>query len=52
MDGVPTKAFKILMTHDPSHWDQIIKHRDDIRVKFIRPLHMVFSGELKKQELL
>jgi uncharacterized protein len=30
MDGVPAKAFKILMTHDPSHWDHVIKHRNDI----------------------
>ena len=30
MDGIPTKAFKILMTHDPSHWDQVVKHRNDI----------------------
>ena len=24
--GIPKDAFKILMTHDPAHWDEVIKH--------------------------
>jgi len=27
--GIPKDAFKILMTHDPAHWDEVIKHRGD-----------------------
>ncbi|GAB1452371.1 hypothetical protein MASR2M47_24270 [Draconibacterium sp.] len=27
--GIPKDAFKILMTHDPAHWDEVIKYRGD-----------------------
>jgi len=30
MNGIPENAFKILLSHDPAHWEQIIKYRDDI----------------------
>jgi predicted MPP superfamily phosphohydrolase len=30
MKGIPEDAFKILLSHDPAHWEQIIKYRDDI----------------------
>jgi predicted MPP superfamily phosphohydrolase len=30
MIGIPENAFKILLSHDPAHWEQIIKFRDDI----------------------
>lgn len=30
MNGIPEKAFKILLSHDPAHWEQVIKNRDDI----------------------
>ncbi len=27
--GIPKSAFKILMTHDPAHWDEVVKYRGD-----------------------
>ena len=30
--GIPLGAFTILLSHDPSHWDEVIKKRDDIRL--------------------
>jgi len=30
MNGIPEKSFKILLSHDPAHWDEVIKKRDDI----------------------
>jgi predicted MPP superfamily phosphohydrolase len=30
MRGIPENSFKILLTHDPAHWDEIIKYRKDI----------------------
>jgi len=30
MKGIPEHAFKILLSHDPAHWEQIIKFRNDI----------------------
>lgn len=35
--GVSSKAFKILLSHDPSHWDQEVK-------KFESPIHLTLSG--------
>lgn len=35
--GVPAEAFKILLSHDPSHWDQEVK-------KFKAPVHLTLSG--------
>ena len=29
VEGIPKNAFKILMTHDPAHWDEVIKYRGD-----------------------
>lgn len=28
MSGIPKSAFKILMTHDPAHWQSVVKERD------------------------
>ena len=47
MDGIPTKAFKILMTHDPSHWDQVVKHRNDIGLSLSGHTHG-FQWGIKK----
>ena len=47
MDGVPTTAFKILMTHDPSHWDQVVKHRNDIDLSLSGHTHG-FQWGIKK----
>lgn len=30
INGVPENAFKILLSHDPAHWQEVIKNRDDI----------------------
>lgn len=30
MSGIPENSFKILLSHDPAHWDEIIKYREDI----------------------
>lgn len=28
--GIPENSFKILLTHDPAHWDEVIKERGDV----------------------
>lgn len=28
LNGIPDNQFKILMTHDPAHWESIIKYKD------------------------
>lgn len=30
MNGIPEESFKILLSHDPAHWEEIVKYRDDI----------------------
>jgi predicted MPP superfamily phosphohydrolase len=30
MSGIPAEAFKILLSHDPAHWEEVIKRRNDI----------------------
>lgn len=30
ISGIPDNSFKILLSHDPAHWDEVIKNRDDI----------------------
>ena len=30
VNGIPENSFKILLSHDPAHWDEIIKYREDI----------------------
>jgi predicted MPP superfamily phosphohydrolase len=30
MNGIPEKSFKILLSHDPAHWEEVIKNRGDI----------------------
>ena len=47
MDGVPTKAFKILMTHDPSHWDQVIRHRGHVQLTLAGHTHGLQWGIVK-----
>jgi len=32
LDGIPSEAFSILMTHDPAHWTSRVKKRDDIEL--------------------
>ncbi|HKJ79118.1 MAG TPA: hypothetical protein VKA10_06265, partial [Prolixibacteraceae bacterium] len=34
--NIPNHAFVILLTHDPAHWEAIVRHRHDI--------NLVFSG--------
>ena len=37
LNGVPSDAFKILLSHDPSHWDEkVLPHKDHI--------HLTLSG--------
>ena len=47
INGVPKNAFKILMTHDPSHWDQIIKQRGDIQLTLSGHTHGMQWGIIK-----
>lgn len=30
MKGIPLESFKILLSHDPAHWDEIVKFNDNI----------------------
>jgi predicted MPP superfamily phosphohydrolase len=32
LTGIPTNSFIILLSHDPAHWNDVIKTRDDIRL--------------------
>ena len=47
MEGVPEHAFKILMTHDPVHWDQVIKHRGDVQLTLSGHTHGMQWGIIK-----
>ncbi|GAB4133401.1 MAG: metallophosphoesterase [Bacteroidia bacterium] len=37
MEGVPANAFKVLLSHDPSHWDNIISKQKE-------HIHLTLSG--------
>jgi predicted MPP superfamily phosphohydrolase len=32
LKGIPSNSFIILLSHDPAHWDEVIKTRNDIRL--------------------
>ncbi len=32
LSGIPTNSFIILLSHDPAHWNEVIKKRNDIRL--------------------
>ena len=38
-DGIPSDAFTILLSHDPAHWESIVKNRDDIELTFSGHTH-------------
>lgn len=37
LEGVPADGFKVLMSHDPSHWDEIVQHHKN-------HVHLTLSG--------
>ncbi|MFD0932096.1 metallophosphoesterase [Psychroflexus salinarum] len=47
-EGVDSKDFKILMSHDPSHWDEVIKHHEkDVQLTLSGHTHgMQFGIEI------
>lgn len=47
-DGIDPKAFKILMSHDPSYWDEVIKdHEKDVQLTLSGHTHgMQFGIEI------
>ena len=47
MNGVPVEAFKIFMTHDPSHWDEVIKKRNDVQLTLSGHTHGLQWGIVK-----
>jgi predicted MPP superfamily phosphohydrolase len=47
MNGVPAEAFKIFMTHDPSHWDEVIKKRGDVQLTLSGHTHGMQWGIIK-----
>jgi uncharacterized protein len=47
MNGVPADAFKILMTHDPSHWDEVIKKFGDVQLTLSGHTHGMQWGIVK-----
>lgn len=47
MNGVPRDAFKILLTHDPAHWDEVIKHRGDVHLTLSGHTHGMQWGIVK-----
>ncbi len=38
-ENIPSDAFTILLTHDPAHWESIIKEQDDIALTFSGHTH-------------
>jgi predicted MPP superfamily phosphohydrolase len=47
MNGIPENAFKILMSHDPSHWEEVIKKRNDISLTLSGHTHGFQWGIIK-----
>lgn len=39
MSGIPQNSFKILMTHDPAHWDAMVVPQTDIPLSFSGHTH-------------
>ena len=39
MTGIPENSFKILLTHDPAHWDEVIKKRGDVNLSLSGHTH-------------
>ena len=39
MTGVNKETFKILLTHDPAHWDAVVKERQDIELSLSGHTH-------------
>ena len=37
LQGVPQKDFKILLSHDPSHWDEVVKNHPS-------KIHLTLAG--------
>ena len=31
-EGIPKNAFKILLTHDPAHWESVVKNKNDYQL--------------------
>ena len=47
MDGINPEHIKILMSHDPSHWDLQVRHREDIDLTLAGHTHgMQFGIEI------
>ena len=38
-DKIPVHAFKILMTHDPAHWEKVINEKKDFQLTFSGHTH-------------
>ncbi len=45
--GIPKNAFRILMTHDPAHWDEVIKYRGDFGLTLSGHTHGMQWGILR-----
>lgn len=39
MKNVPENTFQILLTHDPAHWDSVVKERQDIELSLAGHTH-------------
>lgn len=51
MIGIPKNSFKILLTHDPAHWDSVIKEQKDIDLSLSGHTHGLQWG-IKKAGIL
>jgi hypothetical protein len=47
LDGVPENAFKILLTHDPAHWDEVIKYTGNIALTLSGHTHGLQWGIIR-----
>ena len=47
MKGIPENTFKILLSHDPAHWDEIVKYRNDIDLTLSGHTHGFQWGIMK-----
>jgi len=47
MNGIPENSFKILLSHDPAHWEEVVKNRGDIALTLSGHTHG-FQWGIKK----
>ncbi len=47
LTGIPESAFKVVLSHDPAHWDEVIKNKNDIALTLSGHTHGLQWGIIK-----